>query len=59
MGFAPPLRLGTPPPAIAGIERSSLAREVEATMGFEPMIRVLQDPTVANQTLARLLPNPV
>jgi hypothetical protein len=27
---------------------------LEATMGFEPMIRVLQDPTVAIQTLARL-----
>ena len=26
----------------------------KATMGFEPMIRVLQDPTAAIQTLARL-----
>jgi len=28
-------------------------------MGFEPMIRVLQDPTQAIQTLARLLPDSV
>jgi hypothetical protein len=31
----------------------------EATMGFEPMIRLLQDPTQAIQTLARLSPNSV
>jgi hypothetical protein len=28
-------------------------------MGFEPMIRVLQDPTAAIQTLARLSPDSV
>jgi hypothetical protein len=28
-------------------------------MGFEPMIRVLQDPTLAIQTLARLWPDSV
>ena len=31
----------------------------EATMGFEPMIRVLQDPTVAKKNLARLWPDSV
>jgi len=33
---------------------------LEATMGFEPMIRVLQDPTLATfGTLARLSPDSV
>ena len=31
----------------------------EATMGFEPMIRVLQNPTQAIRTLARLWPDSV
>jgi hypothetical protein len=35
------------------------SRCLEATMGFEPMIRVLQDPTAAIQTLARLSPDSV
>jgi len=60
VGFAPRLRLGTPLPAIARIERSRFAREEEATMGFEPMIGVLQDPTVATfRTFARLSPDSV
>jgi hypothetical protein len=34
-------------------------RCLEATMGFEPMIRVLQDPTAAKRNLARLWPDSV
>ena len=37
-----------------------MSLDQEATMGFEPIIWVLQDPTLATfGTLARLLPDPV
>jgi hypothetical protein len=59
MGFAPRLRLGTPLPAIGRIEKSGLARAGEGTMGYEPMVGVLQDPAPANQALTRLSPDSV
>jgi hypothetical protein len=50
---------GSPPLPQILIRPCSMHLGQEATMGFEPMIRVLQDPAPAIQTLARLWPDSV